>query len=100
MRLLSSLLFLLISLAVVLLGVSFALLNASKVTVNYYLNTLTMPLSLVLVMAVGMGLLLGIVLMSLKYVQLKTVIRRLKSRVRIAEQEIENLRAIPIKDTH
>jgi putative membrane protein len=94
MRILLYIVFLLI----ILLGISFAYLNANSVTFNYYLGERTMPLSLLLICSFGVGLILGFVVVFISWIRLKVENIRLKKRLKSAKQEIENLRAIPIQD--
>lgn len=44
---------------VILLGISFAILNASLVTFHYYLGTMQIPLSLLLGFSLAIGVFLG-----------------------------------------
>jgi putative membrane protein len=87
-------------LVIVLLGVSFATLNSAAVTVNYYLGQKTMPLSLLLAIVFGIGCLLGLLVAMGVLVKTKLKNYRLKQRLKMAEKEIENLRAIPLQDKH
>jgi len=94
MRILLYIVFLLI----VLLGISFAYLNADSVTFNYYLGERSMPLSLLLICSLGVGLILGFAVVLIAWIKLKAKNIRLKKRLKSAKQEIENLRAIPIRE--
>ncbi len=84
----------------VLLGVTFACLNAEPVSINFYAGTSEVPLSLLLVFAlifgVGLGLLAGFFL----YLKLKSKNARLRQRLALAEKEVANLRSIPVKNRH
>lgn len=51
---------LLASLLVLLLGISFAVLNASPVSFHYYFGDVTLPLSLLLVITLIIGVCLGL----------------------------------------
>lgn len=86
-----------IFLLIILLGISFAYLNANSVTFNYYLGEQTLPLSLLLICSFGAGLISGFVVVFISWMRLKVGNIRLKKRLKNAEQEIENLRAIPIR---
>jgi putative membrane protein len=44
---------------VLLLGITFAILNSSLVTFHYYFGTMQVPLSLILGFTFGIGILLG-----------------------------------------
>ena len=87
-------------LIVIVLGVTFAYLNATPVAFNYYFGEKSMPLSMLLVCSLGVGLVLGFLVMGISWVKLKTTNLCLKKRLKCATQEVENLRSIPIKDSH
>lgn len=87
-------------LLLVILGATFAYLNAGAVTFNYYFGKHSMPLSLLLVCALGVGLLLGLLATLLPVLKLKAKNLGLKRKLKAAQQEVENLRSIPIKDSH
>lgn len=74
-----------------LVGITFASLNAQSVAINYYVGTLNLPVSLLVVIALGLGLLAGFVLSTVKLLRLKCENRQLK-------KEVSNLRAIPLQD--
>ncbi|MGA7799685.1 MAG: LapA family protein [Gammaproteobacteria bacterium] len=87
-------------LVLLLLGLSFAVLNATSVPLNYYLGEVDLPLALVVVASLVLGAILG-VLVSLGIVlRLKRQVRHLRRQVQTAEKEVSNLRAIPLKDSH
>ena len=87
-------------LAIILLGISFATLNSGLVTVNYYIGHKAMPLSLLLVSLFATGCLLGLAVGLWLLIKAKLRVYRLKHQLKIAEQEINNLRAIPLQDKH
>ena len=87
-------------LVLLILGLSFAVLNSASVPLNYYLGKVDLPLALVVVGSLALGAILG-VLVSLGIVlRLKRQVRRLRRQVQTAEKEVANLRAIPLKDSH
>jgi lipopolysaccharide assembly protein A len=87
-------------LTIILLGVSFATLNSEMVTVNYYVSQKTMPLSLLLVSVFAIGCLLGLLVGLGIVIRLKLKTYRLRQRLKLAEKEVANLRAIPLQDRH
>lgn len=89
-----------IYLLLILLGVSFAALNASTVQVNFYMTTLDVPISVLMTIMLGIGLLMGLLLCLGKYWRLKIALLHLKNQLKITEKEIKNLRDIPLKDHH
>lgn len=84
----------------IILGVTFAALNASSVQVNFYFSTLTMPISVLMTIMLGIGLILGFCLFFMRYWRLKMDYSRLKSQLKLTEKEIQNLRSIPLKNHH
>lgn len=87
-------------LILILVGISFAALNASSVHVNFYLTTLKMPISVLMTLMLGVGMFLGFCLFLFRYWRLKGEYRKIKNQLRLTEKEIKNLRAIPLKDQH
>lgn len=69
MRLLS----IIIVLSVMLIGASFAIINSSEVTLNYFIGHADIPLSVLLVMTLITGFLLGVVSMIGKVLHLKRI---------------------------
>lgn len=87
-------------LAIIILGVTFATLNSGEVTVNYYVGQRTMALSMLLVSVFSLGCLLGLLVGFWLLLKAKLKNYRLKKRLKVAEKEVQNLRAIPLKDRH
>ena len=87
--------------SIVLLVVLFVLLNADKVAIDLYF-TQTPPISLgaLFVIAMAVGILIGMVSGILVLVSSRREVSRLKRSVKQTEQEVLNLRSIPIKDKH
>jgi len=87
-------------LLIVLIGVIFAVMNAESVQLNYYFGSQQMPLSLAIVLSMLAGAILG-VLASIKLIlHSRREVAKLRKASEMAEKEIANLRAIPIKNTH
>ncbi len=87
-------------LLVTLLGLSFALMNAESVQLNYYFGTLQAPLSLALVLAIIIGAGLGVLASLGIVVGQKRELAKLRKSAKIAKEEVSNLRSLPLKDTH
>ena len=87
-------------LVLILVGVSFAALNARTAHVNLYLTTLTMPVSVLMTLMLGAGIVIGFFLFMGRYLRLKTECHKIKSQLKLTEKEIKNLRAIPLQDQH
>ena len=85
---------------VVLIGITFSVLNAEQVTVNYYFGHYKLPLSMLLLLSISFGLLLGFCTSLIKIIKLRSKNYCLKNKLKVFEKEVENLRAIPLKDEH
>lgn len=91
--------YLLIFIAIII-GVSFACLNAEVVKVNLYISSFTSPLSLLLVSAFGLGLFCGLISVLLTHLKFKRQIFHLNQRIKLTEKELQNLRSMPLRNTH
>ncbi|WP_455198275.1 LapA family protein [Kaarinaea lacus] len=89
-----------ILLLVALVGLSFALINAETVTLNYYFDSLQAPLSLIMVIALALGAIMGVVASLWIVIGLKREIAKMRKAAKVSEKEIANLRSLPMKDTH
>ncbi|WP_133133038.1 lipopolysaccharide assembly protein LapA domain-containing protein [Legionella sp. PL877] len=87
-------------LILILLGVSFAALNADSVTVNLYFTKLSIPISVLMTIMLGIGLLLGFLIFIYRYWRLKVEYLKVKNQLKMTEKEIKNLRSIPLQDQH
>lgn len=82
------------------LGLVFASLNPHLVEVNYIVGILKLPLSVLLVLALGIGILLGLMAAMAVYIRLKREIYGLKSHIKLTQKEVENLRTLPLNESH
>ncbi|STX28945.1 Predicted membrane protein [Legionella beliardensis] len=94
MRIIMIILYLLL----ILLGISFAALNAASVQVNFYVTTLTLPISVLMALTLGIGLIIGFLLFLSRYWRLKMACLKIRNQLKITEKEIKNLRTMPLKD--
>jgi putative membrane protein len=83
---------------IVALGAVFAVLNAEPVQFNYYFGSRELPLSLIMTMALGVGALLGIFACMGMMFGMKRENIQLRRKSQLASQEVNNLRALPLKD--
>lgn len=91
---------LVIYILLVIIGVSFAALNATSVDVNFYIKTVSMPISVLITIMLGIGIIFGFLVFLGRYWRLKAEYKRTKNQLRIMEKEIKNLRSIPLQDQH
>ena len=83
---------------IMMLGAVFAVLNAEPVLFNYYFGSRELPLSLIITAALGAGVLIGILSGIGMVLGLKRENASLKQRARLANEEVKNLRSIPLQD--
>ena len=79
-------------------GSVFAVLNPQPVGVDYYFGKFELPLSVVVVAALGIGALLGMLAGLGAMLGLKRENSRLRRRERLTAEDVSNLRTIPIKE--
>lgn len=80
------------------IALSFALLNANPVEINYYIGTSKIPLSLLLVITFTIGCLIGLLITLTWYWRARWEGRKLSKKLAMAEKELTNLRTMPLKD--
>lgn len=83
---------------VVVLGTALALMNAGPVHFDYYFGSVDTPLSLILVGALGSGGLLGVAVSFMLLLNTRKENTRLRRKAHLAEQEVSNLRTLPLQD--
>jgi putative membrane protein len=93
-------LMLIVYLGIVFLGVSFAMLNSDIMQLNLYWKQIKLPTSVLSALVFSGGIFTGCILMLSKQLKLKFEIRKLRNQLQLAEQEVNNLRVIPIKNEH
>ena len=96
----SKLIYTILAIAVILFGIVFAVLNAESVHLNYYFGSKQVPLSLAIVIAMLIGAIFGVLASINLILRSRIEVSRLRKSSAMAEKEIANLRAIPIKNTH
>ena len=84
----------------VITGLVFAVLNAEPVQFNYYFNSIDIPLSLSMLVAMIVGAILGVLASAGAILRQKREIHRLRKAVEMAEKEVNNLRSLPLRDDH
>lgn len=87
-------------LIIVLFGLSFAVLNADRVEVDYYFGVFGAPLSLVILVGVALGAVLGVIAALVALLSKQRELRRLRRQVRNRDQELSALRRLPFNESH
>lgn len=88
---------LLLLLVFMLIGASFAIINDAPVTVDLYLMRPELPLSLLLLLALGLGMLLGGLAGMIYFVRVRKENADLRRKARLVNEEVQNLRTMPVK---
>ena len=81
-----------------LLGLVFHVRNHQLVTLNYYVGEIQLSFSIIIVLAVCVGVLLGILASIPIIIRNKQLNSRLKKEIKHREKEINNYRITPTKD--
>lgn len=86
------------SLMIIALVAVLAWQNATPVQLTYPGGAATLPLAMLVVALLGAGWAFGVMSMAIPWARQRMHLRRMAKRCRLAEQEIANLREIPLKN--
>ena len=89
-----------IFIAVFAAGAAFSAVNNTPVNIQYYLGTVTMPISIIVIVSLVIGITIGVLAIFIGSIQLRYENKRLQKKIDLREQELDSLRILPIKDTH
>jgi len=78
----------------------FTLENLQIVPLNLVIDSYQVPLGLTMLVCFILGALIGILFSISLVLKNKSKARKLAKKVAVAEQEVENLRQLPIKSSH
>ena len=78
------------------IGAAFAIINDQPVELDLYFLVTSLPLSLILLLAVGVGILLGAIVSAFYFMRIRKENADLRRQSRLVEQEVKNLRNLPI----
>jgi len=81
-----------------LLGLAFHVKNHQLVTLNYYVGEIQLSFSIIIVLAVCVGVLLGVLASIPIIIRNKQLNSRLKKEIKHREKEINNYRITSTKD--
>ena len=84
-------------LVVVFLSIAFAYLNSQNVVLNYSFGQQSLPLSLLLALTLSLGVFVTCLAYFPFFLKQKFFIRQLRKQLKQAEQEVANLRRIPME---
>jgi|TARA_B100000959_G_C14717240_1_gene515382 uncharacterized membrane protein YciS (DUF1049 family) len=83
---------------VLLFGLAFHVKNHQLVTLNYYIGEIQLSFSIIIVLAICVGALLGILVSIPMIIRNKQLSSRLEKEIKKREKEINNFRIMPTKD--
>lgn len=83
---------------VTLTAILFAVLNTESVNLNYYYGKSELPLSLLIVISLSIGALLGVLTCFSIIVRVKRENSSMKKDIKLIEEEVSNLRRLPLRD--
>lgn len=89
---------LILVLAILLLGLVFHLKNNQTIELHYYLGSIELSLSLLVVLVLCVGSFLGVMASLPIIIRLKRSQMKLQKQIQNSEKEINNLRVLPVKD--
>lgn len=80
-----------------LVGAAIANLNSGEISFNYYFSTIQLPLAVLVFLALCAGAIAGVFLSLGMALKARRELAHTRKRLKMCEQEIKNLREIPIK---
>ena len=89
-----------VAIVVFIIGLAFYLRNDQQIAVDYFLGNLELSFSVWLLIILVLGVLLGWLTSLPVIIKLKRQNSRLSRQIKVTEKEINNLRVLPVKDTH
>lgn len=82
------------------IGAVFSARNAGLVQLDFIITVIDTNLSLAIIVALILGACLGILASLAWLISAKREMQRLKKQAKLSQKELNNLRAIPIRDDH
>lgn len=83
-----------------IIAAGFAAFNMQAVMVSFYFFSLSLPMAVWLLIAVVIGLAAGAILIYFSSLKLRLDNHRLRHKLNVAEEELNSLRILPVKDGH
>ena len=89
---------LLLLVGMLFLGILFAQANSSLIIVDYYFGVAESRLALALLWSMMMGLVIGVLVGMTLSLKQRSQLRQKNRRLKQLEQELDNLRALPVRN--
>jgi len=89
-------------LVILLLGLTaaFAALNDGVININYFIGENDVRLTYLLLASVIFGSFMTLLMLSGKYLKMRLELKKLRKTVNLKNQELSNLRELPVKDSY
>ena len=87
-------------LSLIFLVFIFTLENLTTISINFLVHNVQIPLGVLILICFILGILVGVVFSLGLVVKNKTRAKTLAKKIAMAEQEVANLRQLPIKSSH
>ncbi|MFZ0467491.1 MAG: LapA family protein [Thiogranum sp.] len=84
--------------ALVVIGLSFAVLNSQPVSLNYYLGYRDIPLSMIVVLSLATGAVIGVLVSVGMILKLRAQLAQLRRKLRQVAKDTDQLRVLPAKE--
>jgi putative membrane protein len=81
----------------IVFGLSFAVLNAEPVSLNYYFGSSDVPLSMIVVLSLAAGALIGLLVSMGTILRLRQQRAKLRKQLQRAERAADQLSVLPAK---
>lgn len=79
-------------------SIAFAAFNTQPVALNLYFVEWQLPLAILMIIVLLIGLIIGAAIIFVSTLRLRLNNRRLQHRLDVAEQELDSLRTLPIRE--
>ncbi len=84
---------------ILIMAAAFAALNEQVISMNYFIGTVDTPLTFVIIICFILGMLFSFLIIVSYLIRQRLQQRRLKQALKLKDQELNNLRAMPVKDS-
>jgi len=84
--------------ALVVIGLSFAVLNSQPVSLNYYFGYRDIPLSMIVVLSLAAGAIIGVLVSLGMILKLRAQLAQVRRKLRHAAKDADQLRVLPVKE--
>ena len=84
--------------ALVVIGLSFAVLNSQPVSLNYYLGYRDIPLSMIVVLSLAAGAVIGVLVSVGMIVKLRAQLAQVRRKLRQVAKDADQLQVLPAKE--